>query len=554
MNKSSKIPFILSIVSALLLFLLVARNPQGLYSDVAWQLKALQQYIAGESPSLNHVSMPRPDDLSQNTSNWISWWPPGTQLCIYPLLKNKIALGDAIRIVVIIFIIIGTLGWIKWFLFFQIPRWIIITFSIALPWVHYNSNALFLYNAEILVYGLAPWILLLIYSLRKEIINEKNKIELKDLSIIALIGFILGLVYFLKYSFIFISLGAICFFGLKLFSRRNPHKLKALANFLTLALFFITPIFILRVLNLKLGVGLDPATIGPGIMFRWQSLLYISGFPVLAMTDAFSLLNYILFHSPVGFLGRPLLLGFIGLPGSLLLFWLISRSRRFKDHEFLSLAVFLTSCAVLFVIWTITSTVSYEARHLTAASLTILPFIIQEACIVYKKKIHHRLKLILILAAIGYIFIPLFFGLVSVVAKVIRTPLNYRLGAEKIYNPLLADFDLSGVWSRLESLPDPNKDIWFIPDPVTALNISGRTIITHADFQEPQVLRQQQYSSLKPLKVFALLPRHFEANGKGLIIRNSFIQAVSWEKKEIAGCNYLLWITNLQLPQEKNAR
>jgi len=38
-----------------------------------------------------------------------------------------------------------------------------------------------------------------------------------------------------------------------------------------------------------------------------------------------------------------------------------------------------------------------------------------------------------------------------------------------------------------------------------------------------------------PLRVHALLLPSFEANGKGSIIRQSFIQAREWERQEIEG-------------------
>src|SRR4030042_6834764 len=84
-----------TMVSATLLILLVSRAPQGLYSDPATQMKALQQYLAGESPSINHVVMPKEGDLSEDAAGWISWWPPGPQLFNYPLMAGGVGLGGA---------------------------------------------------------------------------------------------------------------------------------------------------------------------------------------------------------------------------------------------------------------------------------------------------------------------------------------------------------------------------------------------------------------------------------------------------------------------------
>jgi hypothetical protein len=66
-------------ISALVL-LATARVPEGIVGDAAVQLRALQQYVAGQSPSLNHVVMPQPTDLAHDGAVWITWWPPGPQL------------------------------------------------------------------------------------------------------------------------------------------------------------------------------------------------------------------------------------------------------------------------------------------------------------------------------------------------------------------------------------------------------------------------------------------------------------------------------------------
>src|SRR5581483_3305261 len=90
---------LLAFLSSVLIVLAVSRTPQSLFSDPSWQLKALQQNLAGESPTFNTLVQPNPLDISQSGGEWISWWPIGTNVLIYPLLRIGLTMGTAVRVV-----------------------------------------------------------------------------------------------------------------------------------------------------------------------------------------------------------------------------------------------------------------------------------------------------------------------------------------------------------------------------------------------------------------------------------------------------------------------
>ena len=68
--------------------------------------------------------------------------------------------------------------------------------------------------------------------------------------------------------------------------------------------------------------------------------------------------------------------------------------------------------------------------------------------------------------------------------------------------------------------------------------------MVHADFTRMNAL-PHAYRTSNRLRVHALLPRHFEQNGKGEVIRASFGQARTWTRSEIPQCEYLQWIAVL---------
>ncbi|OGW75527.1 MAG: hypothetical protein A2Z72_05830 [Omnitrophica bacterium RBG_13_46_9] len=549
-----------TMVSATLLILLVSRTPQGLYSDPATQMKALQQYLAGESPSINHVVMPKEGDLSEDAAGWISWWPPGTQLFNYPLMAGGVALGDALRIQVIVCLFLGSIGWVFWFSMFRFPWWIKIALAVALPWMRYTSNCLFLYITEILNYASAPWILLATYGLGELWIRGRLGL-LRMALLFAFFGFCAGSVYVFKYSIIFVSIGSLVYLGITMFRRKSYGFLQTMACLVLALIFFIMPIAGLQVLNCKFNTGITPATTALGLNLCWQNLLFTIANPVLAMADGYSLLCYIFLHPVHGLLRNPLWPALIGLPGGLLLILLILSpsinatgldSRRdphlkiLRDYELLAICVFLVSCACLFTLWSLSDNVSYEARHLAPAGIAILPLAVQKGYFFWAASRRGAVRAVLTGAAIAYIAVPLLYGGASVVGKVIRTPSDYKVGPSHIYNPLLADFDLAGVREKLITDFSSEKGIWYLPSYVTALSFSGRAIITSADFEDLDALKKRRYLSSSPLSVWALLPPEFEKNGKGDIIRNTFVQSDKWERKEIQGCKYFLWTTRLK--------
>src|SRR5207248_9617528 len=104
------------------LFAVLAVTPvfQGIYSDPAYQLRAVQQKLAGESPSINVRISPAPDDLSRDVHEWIAWWTPGTQIAVYPFMRAGLSLGRSVRAVAAITLVAGSVGWATWFSFFEL--------------------------------------------------------------------------------------------------------------------------------------------------------------------------------------------------------------------------------------------------------------------------------------------------------------------------------------------------------------------------------------------------------------------------------------------------
>jgi hypothetical protein len=148
-------------------------------------------------------------------------------------------------------------------------------------------------------------------------------------------------------------------------------------------------------------------------------------------------------------------------------------------------------------------------------------------------------------AAVCYLCVPLAYGAVSIVAKVRRFPSGYRPGPADIYNPLLSATDIASVRETLLAYASPDA-VWYVTDPVSALDLPGRVIATAADFDTLESLRQARYVASRPLKIRALLPAvKFALDGKGRAIRDSFPQGGPWNSVAIPGSDYSLWTADL---------
>src|SRR5215471_15012568 len=74
-QRKSKAEVYVCVSWAILVAIALTVHP-FVYSDEALQLKALHQYVSGESPTPNQVVTANPSNLAENSSEWITWWPP----------------------------------------------------------------------------------------------------------------------------------------------------------------------------------------------------------------------------------------------------------------------------------------------------------------------------------------------------------------------------------------------------------------------------------------------------------------------------------------------
>ena len=258
---------------------------QGIYSDPAYQLKAVQQKLSGQSWSINNRVHPDPRDLSKDADEWISWWTPGTQVVVYPFMSAGLTLGKAVRAVAALSLIVGAVGWATWFSAFEMPVSLLFVLVAALPFVRYASNGVFLYSSETLVFAAGPWMLLATLPF----LGKSRDARLGYMWHFAL-GIVLGLAYWLKDSLAFVAFSATAALAVDAWRRRDEDFAGGLARSVATGVGAAIPFITLVALNHRYGVLANKVAAGfapklPSL----RTILDAVALPALQMADAFAM-------------------------------------------------------------------------------------------------------------------------------------------------------------------------------------------------------------------------------------------------------------------------
>jgi hypothetical protein len=305
---------------------------------------------------------------------------------------------------------------------------------------------------------------------------------------------------------------------------------------------FCLVVGVLNVLNHAMGAAMNAVTEHPSFVLDWHLPFNLVGLMAMAMADADGLARYVLFHP-----GRSLLpfnyltLCYLGLPGGVVLFWLLAR-RHASAAVLLSRDVLLTLSALFVAVMTVFSARAMEARYIAAIGIALIPAVIESA-LQLAPKLRQASRALLVAGGIVYLAIPMAYGAFSVVGKIARTP-AYRTGPSGLYNPLFATTDARSPVAELTAGFNPDSDLWYLTEAFTAMDLPGRAIMQHADFL-PVARLNQTFQTSKPLRIHLLLPPWFEQNGKGTAIRGEFLGAVNWSSTTVPGLNYVEWTATL---------
>ncbi|TWI99237.1 hypothetical protein JN11_02554 [Mucilaginibacter frigoritolerans] len=363
-NSSYKVILTAIFITVLVMGVILFIIPPALFPDPANGLQVLRCMKLGSS--FNTFVSPDQSDISQNYTEYLTWWSPGQYLVPYFFkLITGANMGRSIAITVTLAELLGLAGF---YAFFKKIGFTPFVSSISLlfiasqqafmvPFVYYNGG-------EILLFAFEGWFL---YGCAR-----LTKTDFKLLLFVLLSGWI-G--FFLKSSFLWIYAAGLVCVWIRLSSLRIGTiewvkkglwlAIPAVISFAVIYLGFISK-------------GQSPTSSSNGIKITAETFSFPLASPILSGFSVDDLVHGLIFHTgkpvfnPASSIAVLLLLALLSL---LLVFAVIKYVP--NDSYKLFIGVFYVIALLFFgVVYLRRLSISYEARHFRIIGLLIIPGVV----------------------------------------------------------------------------------------------------------------------------------------------------------------------------------
>ena len=487
----------------------------AMFSDSAWGFLG---WHSGTGLPLNFSAGVDSGNIARNTMGFMGWWTPGQHVLPGLLEAMGLDLGLAIIVVVTVFSGLGLLGWSTLYRAFGFPvetsaaatAIIACTHHFALPFTNYNGG-------EVLMFGTAPWFLVLVWRLR----------ELRWTAVLPLLAGAVVMVFAKLSGFLLsvIAVGAAAGSSGRWFGNETMRRALVAGSTILLmgALFYFlwlsrsrTPV---SAVSLQSGVDLP-------------ELLRFAAFAIGAVWSAALSLGQIadfLVRHP----GRPLLdslltvhCGFLPLTVATFTFVWWQLRREHADYlRFVALLAVVMAGMLALTVAT-GAKVSTDERHLRVVSLVLLGGIVHSFLGWPGLWLRSAFAAVLVVAGI--------FGVSSFAwhsATSLKRPLSDHGFRHWIADAPLLDFihkiDVAG--------PDAASTLIMFTAPEIAVEARNVRVMSDvADFQTIEELDRDSKRGKVP-RLYVVVQKKLVDNGKGAAVLRSFVDypAASWQEMPV---------------------
>ena len=556
-------PYLITFFLATLLFTVSLIHPFRIDADSAFQIKSVQQWLRGESSLLNAVVLPSPQDISKDVQAWTLWWSPGVPLFFLPLIAIGLPLGIAAKITVYCFFLLGCLGWLKLADAIQcnFPTKLLIAFTLPIYSITIASVTELI--GDVIPFGIMPWLFL--YTLYVSFRFQSQESNYKQTVMHSgILGVMLGTVYWLKSSAFLVSLGIGLYLGVCLLFLKYKHSLSK--RLLLLGIFtvgLLIPFISLNLLNQYL-TGMNtamaqnveffkpgPATQGLGLLCSFLGSIG------LALFQAYGWLMHLIYFSDrvIPFFAswgpgeREIPLAIAGIPGTVVVIWLLFYSRKLYDKS-----VFILCCCITFVPFLLLSylTAKVGFNFIVHSSRYTSAFFIFTQLLLVSAYIHYfqnnykpAAKFLAVIILIFFLIFPKFFTVWNFAKNFVfeRIGEHYITTENKLYVPVLSKVNVKSVVEQIDSVVKSPQDIVVLALDEAApfgawLEIKQRTLplvdawgpLVQTHGTEGANLRaSSKFTTSKDLRVILVVSKSFEKDDKiPLQVKQRFPQAKDW--------------------------
>lgn len=474
----------------------------------------------------NHWASPDPQDITKDISTFLSIWSPGQHVVPGLLEALGPSLGHAVIVTVATFSVIGLVGWFALYRAFGFPPHVI---AIALALIACSRGFAFPFviyiGGEILLFGIAPWFLLLVWKLR----------ELRWFAVPPLvIG--MAVMFFAKISAVILACAAISAAVLS-----GPHPWRDKAD------------------TVRRGAvaGLAIAIVGVVLYYAWYSRGWTAASTVAAIDwsaivpHAIFMLsciwgaalsfgemaNFILLHPGRAIFSSSLVVGYIlALPAAVTLYLVWRQLRRtYPDYLVFAGLTTLAYGAVFLFLWAHGATIGQEERYFRPLSLLLLVGAVQAFLTVPSKLLRLCGALLALVGAL--------YGLAAHARHVVVN-LGHPLGVRDFRHSTANDAVIKFIRTIDVPSPDRGSTLIFVPSPEIGLEVRNvRVMANHADFWSIEDMRNQKFRGRVP-RLYIIVQQKLVGEGKAKAMMASFVdyKPDEWKEKPLDGfvCFYVV--------------
>jgi hypothetical protein len=185
-------------------FLLYIERPFSLASDMGYQALSARQYFDRYTPRFHSIRLVDTHDIARDVISPIIAWTPVYNALFLSALKAGLSVGTAARVMALLLSLVGALGWTRVVLLVGLRgRWKIFGIVVASLYCLRTGSVTISSTGDLIIYAVAPWLLVAASSLSVPLPSGSRK-RLAVRTVILCLA--LGLVYWLKYTGIFLSI------------------------------------------------------------------------------------------------------------------------------------------------------------------------------------------------------------------------------------------------------------------------------------------------------------------------------------------------------------
>lgn len=458
-----------------------------------------------EGALFNHYKSPFTEDISRDTTKFLAKWSPGQYLIPALFMKTGFNLGQSLTLTTALFSLIGILGY--YFLYQNLGfdrRTSLLSCTIAASMTFFAFPFGVYNGGEILLFGVAPWIILLCL--------RNSDLIIWQLPVVVLI-FLVGA--FVKLSFVICAIAVL--FSLFIFKYRSSSNIVP-STIIWYVMRMLIIFFSFYVILYFTYTSKDRTAVNYSLEITSPAggLLFALAAPLYSPISLGDFINWFFMHP-----ANPIIHSYDEILPILFIFatvavFIYSRILLHPDRKLYNSVLFgfLTAYATIFGFFYVTGApVGYGDRFFRIPGMLLIPGLIEMIGNIQTR----FLKLLGYLA----IFIACLSGVASFFVMKGMISKNNNVGAQGFTHFIISTEALSTL-RYVDTNISQGNNLIYVTSPEIALEVKrNRVFSSHADYESLEELSKKKYRGSVD-NLFLILQEKFLKNGKAEAILKSF--------------------------------